>query len=65
MGDAAAARQSFLSALVKSPNNGWALYGLAEAQRRLGDKPAMRGTLNALDKAWMSKDRKALRLSRL
>lgn len=65
MGDAAAARQSFLSALVKSPNNGWALYGLAEAQRRLGDKPAMRGTLNALDKAWMGKDRKALRLSRL
>ncbi|MBL0925474.1 MAG: hypothetical protein IBJ12_13555 [Sphingomonadaceae bacterium] len=65
IGDVADARQSFLAALIKSPNNGWALYGLAEAQRRLGDKPAMRGTLSALDKAWLGKDRKALRLSRL
>lgn len=64
-GDAMAARQSFMSALVKAPNNGWALYGLAEAQRRLGDRKAMRGTLNALDKAWLGRDRRALRLSRL
>ncbi|MFN3747814.1 MAG: tetratricopeptide repeat protein [Sphingorhabdus sp.] len=64
-GDALSARQSFMSALVKAPNNGWALYGLAETQRRLGDRKAMRGTLNALDKAWLGKDRRALKLSRL
>jgi len=65
MGDPHAARQSFMAALARAPNNGWALYGLAESQRRMKDRPAMRGTMAALERAWLGADRSALQLSRL
>lgn len=63
-GDAAAARQTFLETLARSPNNGWALYGLAEAQRRLGDRSGRRSTLAAFDRAWLG-TRADLSLKRL
>ena len=63
-GDADAARQTFMQALARSPNNGWALYGLAEAQRRLGDRAGRRGTLAALQRAWLGESR-TLTLARL
>ncbi|WP_205478953.1 hypothetical protein [Sphingomonas arenae] len=63
-GDAAGARQTFLETLARSPNNGWALYGLAEAQRRLGERVARRSTLSALQQAWLGK-RSDLTLARL
>lgn len=63
-GDAAAARQTFLETLARSPSNGWALYGLAEAQRRLGEHAGRRSTLAAFDKAWLGR-REDLSLGRL
>jgi tetratricopeptide (TPR) repeat protein len=63
-GDPAAARQTFLAALSRSPNNGWALYGLAEAQRRLGEHQGRRATLAAFGKAWLG-TRAELSLARL
>ncbi len=65
MGDAHAARQSFMAALARAPNNGWALYGLAESQRQMNDRPALRGTMAALKRAWIGADRSALQLIRL
>ena len=65
MGQPHAARQSFMAALVRSPNNGWALYGLAESQRQMKDRPALRSTTAALERAWLGSDRSALKLSRL
>ena len=64
MGDAAAARQTFLETLARSPNNGWALYGLAEAQRRLGETVGRRSSLAALQRAWLGRPGD-LRLARL
>lgn len=65
MGQPDAARQSFMAALVRTPNNGWALYGLAESQRQMKDRPALRGTRAALEQAWLDTDRSALQLARL
>jgi tetratricopeptide (TPR) repeat protein len=65
MGQPHAARQSFMDALVRAPNNGWTLYGLAESQRQMKDRPAMRGAMAALERAWLGTDRSALQLSRL
>ena len=63
-GDAAGARQTFLETLARSPNNAWALYGLAEAQRRLGERAARRSTLAALGRSWLGQ-RSDLTLARL
>jgi TolA-binding protein len=65
MGRPAQAEQSFLAALVRFPNNGWALFGLAEAQRRQGDAAGARATDAALERAWLGEDRNPLQLSRL
>ena len=37
-GDAERAEQLFVEALAEYPNNGWALFGMAEAYRSQGDK---------------------------
>ncbi|MCA3255421.1 MAG: hypothetical protein INF91_07385 [Alphaproteobacteria bacterium] len=63
-GDADGARQTFLEALSRSRGNGWALYGLAEAERRIGEHADRRATLKALDAAWVG-DRRDLTLARL
>lgn len=63
-GDAVGGRQTFLETLARSPNNGWALYGLAEAQRRLGEHVGRSSTLTALQRAWLGK-RRDLTMARL
>lgn len=52
-GDAMGARTTFLEALARSPGNGWALFGLAEAQGRLGDHTNRKFTLAAFERAWL------------
>ena len=63
-GRADEAARVFQQALVDSPNNGWALYGLAQAQQALGDQSGRAATEAQLDKAWLG-DRRALGLARL
>ena len=58
------AREAFTAALAKFPNNGWALYGLASAERRLGRPAQAAAAQAALHRAWMG-DAKWLRMERL
>ena len=58
------AREAFTAALAKFPNNGWALYGLASAERRLGRPAQAAAAQAALGRAWMG-DPKWLRIERL
>jgi tetratricopeptide (TPR) repeat protein len=58
------ARAAFTAALAQSPNNGWALYGLAETHRALGDKPQAAAADAALARAWLG-DRRWLTMDRL
>lgn len=58
------ARDAFATALQQSPNNGWALYGLAAAERALGRKREAAAAQAALGKAW-SGDPRWLRMDRL
>lgn len=63
-GDVLGARVTFLETLARSRGNGWALYGLAEAQRRLGERTARRATLAAFERAWLG-PKDSIALSRL
>lgn len=47
------ARQAFTAALAKYPNNGWALYGLAMAERAQGRPAQAAAARAALNRAWM------------
>jgi tetratricopeptide (TPR) repeat protein len=47
-----AAREAFETALSQSPNNGWALFGLAASERALGRKVQAAAARLALKKAW-------------
>ncbi|HMR32237.1 MAG TPA: hypothetical protein PKA13_15745 [Geminicoccaceae bacterium] len=47
--DAAAA---FAASLVEAPANGWSLWGLAEAQKAMGDRAAAEATRLLLARAW-------------
>lgn len=60
-GDAASA---FATAVAKSPNNGWALFGLAAAERASGQKLRAAASTAALRRAW-SGDPGWLRMDRL
>lgn len=51
-GDAAAAGDVYRADLAQHPDNGWALHGLAECQRRLGDDPAAAATTHRFEAAW-------------
>ncbi len=44
--------QAFREALVRSPGNGWALYGLKEAYAKAGDPFAASATRELYRKAW-------------
>jgi tetratricopeptide (TPR) repeat protein len=57
------AAAAFQAALKESPGNGWALWGLLQAQIAAGDGAA-RETKAALSKAWLG-DESLLRLGRL
>jgi tetratricopeptide (TPR) repeat protein len=56
--------QVFTTSLMRIPNNGWALYGLSQAQRGLGDEKAALQTEALLDEAWAG-DRATLSLGNL
>ncbi len=63
-GDLTGARQSFMQALARAPNNGWALYGLAETQRAMGDRSGAAASDAALNNAWLG-ERRWLSMDRL
>ena len=63
-GDYREARAAFETALAQSPNNGWALYGLAASERALGRRSEAAAANLALKKAW-SGNRAWLRMDRL
>jgi tetratricopeptide (TPR) repeat protein len=51
-GDAAAAEQVFRESLVRAPNNAWALWGLMQAQKALGDAAGAAATAALFERAW-------------
>jgi tetratricopeptide (TPR) repeat protein len=57
------AREAFGESLVKTPNNGWALYGLAQSYTRLGKPREAREVERRLERAWLG-DRSRLALER-
>jgi tetratricopeptide (TPR) repeat protein len=63
-GEPEAASRHFQDALVATPNNGWSLFGLMEAQRAMGDEAGAKVTADLLDQAWVG-PRDLLRLERL
>ena len=63
-GRAEEATEAFRAALIDAPNNGWALFGLMEAQRALGDEVGAAASAKLLDQAWAG-DRALLELARL
>ena len=58
------ARDAFRAALVRSPNNGWVLYGLAQSERALGHTAEAAAAEAALERAWLG-ERRWLRMDRL
>ena len=58
------ARQAFEAALARSPNDGWALYGLAAAETKLGRDAPAAAAQAALKRSWMG-DPNWLRMERL
>jgi tetratricopeptide (TPR) repeat protein len=63
-GRTAAAEEAFQAALRRSPNNGWALFGLRETAKARGDGAAVQDAEARLDKIWVG-DRSLLELRRL
>jgi tetratricopeptide (TPR) repeat protein len=63
-GKAQEAEQVFQKSLRILPKNGWALYGLMEAQKAQGKKKAAKATEKRFRKAWAG-DPKAMNLKRL
>ena len=51
-GDAAGAEAVFRETLAKVPNNGWALWGLAQAQRAQGDEAAAQTSEDRFRQVW-------------
>ncbi len=58
------ARQAFTAALAKYPGNGWALYGLAASEQKLGRRAQAAAATAALNRAWMGNP-KWLRMERI
>ena len=58
------AAEAFTAALAQSPNNGWALYGLAAAERAQGRRAHAAAAEAALRRAWAG-DRRWLRIERI
>jgi tetratricopeptide (TPR) repeat protein len=63
-GEHQAARDAFRDSLVRIPNNGWALYGLAQTYAREGKAREAREVEKHLERAW-SGERGRLDLARL
>lgn len=47
------ARQAFREALLRAPNSGWALYGLAATERALGNELEAAAADQAMRRAWL------------
>jgi tetratricopeptide (TPR) repeat protein len=58
------ASRAFQAALVQTPLNGWALYGLAQSEQARGALPEAAAARKALDRVWLG-DRAWLNISRL
>ncbi|MFN6934889.1 MAG: hypothetical protein ACK4NZ_07035 [Tsuneonella sp.] len=58
------ARNAFMKALIRAPNDGWALWGLARTERRLGNPLEAAAAERALDSVWIG-DQSWLRMDRL
>ena len=58
------AAEAFNAALARSPNNGWALHGLAAAERAQGRREFAAAAQAALKRAWIG-DPKWLKMERL
>ena len=58
------ARQAFTAALAKYPGNGWALYGLAMAERAQGRPAQAAAARAALGRAWLG-DYRWLKMERI
>ncbi|MBX3476136.1 MAG: hypothetical protein KF910_00850 [Brevundimonas sp.] len=63
-GRADEASEAFRQALIQAPDNGWALYGLAESEAAQGHALEAAAARRALDRAWLG-DHTWLRLDRL
>jgi Tfp pilus assembly protein PilF len=63
-GDLDGAEQAFRDSLAQTPNNGWALYGLAEVYKKRGDAKRAAAAEELLDRAWAG-NRGQLDLARL
>ncbi|MFZ9396303.1 MAG: hypothetical protein ACO25F_09625 [Erythrobacter sp.] len=55
---------AFREALFKAPDNGWALYGLAQSERKLGNRLEAKAAEAALARAWVG-EREWLRMDRI
>lgn len=64
LGELDAARSAFEQSLQRTPNNGWALFGLQQVAQQRGDADAARELGRQLDLAWFG-DRAGLDLARL
>ncbi|HUQ13625.1 MAG TPA: hypothetical protein VM055_05040 [Novosphingobium sp.] len=58
------AATAFRAALFQAPNNGWALWGLAQTERKLGHKLEAAAAEAALRRSWLG-NRNWLRMERL
>ena len=58
------ARDAFMKALIRAPNDGWALWGLTQTERKLGNRAETLAADRAFEKVWMG-DRSWLRMERL
>ena len=63
-GRAQEAVAAFEASLKDAPNNGWAIFGLMEAQKKLGDAAGAKASEAGLARAWVG-PRDLLELSRL
>jgi tetratricopeptide (TPR) repeat protein len=63
-GDHAGASAAFRAALVQTPNNGWALYGLARSEAAAGHRAEAAAASVAFGRAWAG-DRRWLKVERL
>ncbi|HEX2827999.1 MAG TPA: tetratricopeptide repeat protein [Burkholderiales bacterium] len=64
-GDPRAARDAFGGALARTPNNAWALYGLAQAYEKEGLKREARAVEARFQRAWMGNGKKKIVLAAL
>ena len=64
-GDTRAARDAFGGALARTPNNAWALYGLAQAYAQEGLKREAKAVEARFNRAWMGNGKKKIVLASL